>query len=218
MELTKEQLQRVAHYLNVKDITYIDLRMEVFDHIVSDIEAKIVAENLDFETVFIDVKHKWNKHFRDSSSLYFGIMYSAPKIVIDKAKNSSKKMFFIGTFFITFFPILIDILHLPFSGTSQNIMNFLFKYISVLCLLFLVFIFYQNFKIKEKSTYSFVLKTQFPNLFFGFIPIFIPSYFTNENVLDYFYLMLLFVLILSTVASSIFFRKHIETIREYKVA
>ena len=40
MELTEQQLQRVEHYLDVKHITYIDLRMEVLDHIVSDIETK----------------------------------------------------------------------------------------------------------------------------------------------------------------------------------
>ncbi|MFT5214842.1 MAG: ribosomal protein S13, partial [Patiriisocius sp.] len=42
MELTKEQIHKVAHYLNVKHITYIDLRMEVLDHIVSDIETKMM--------------------------------------------------------------------------------------------------------------------------------------------------------------------------------
>jgi hypothetical protein len=68
IELSKEQLQRVTHYLNVKDIIYMDLRMEVFDHIVSDIEAKMGAENLDFEIAFYSVTDKWNEHLIQESS------------------------------------------------------------------------------------------------------------------------------------------------------
>ena len=95
MDLSKQQLQRVAHYLNVKGITYIDLRMEVFDHIVSDIEAKMIAENLDFETTFYSVTDKWNKHLKQESSFYFGLTYSLPKIVLNKAKKVYKKWFFL---------------------------------------------------------------------------------------------------------------------------
>ena len=217
MELTAKQLKIVEHYLNIKDITYIDIRMEVFDHIVSDIEAKMVTENLDFETAFKNVKYKWSKHFRDSSSLYFGVMYSAPKIVIEKAKKSFSSLFFIGTFSMFFILISIDNFQFIFSENLQNTINFLFKSVSVLCLFCLLFIYYKNSKIDQKSTHSFILKTQFLTVFFSLLPILIPSYFTNEDSLDSFYVLMLFVSILSTFTCCIFFKKHKETIKKYKI-
>jgi len=92
MELTTQQLQRVEHYLNVKEITYIDIRTEVFDHIVSDIETKMETEKLDFETVFYNVTDKWNVHLKQTSSCFFGRIFSVPKIVLDKAKKYIKNI------------------------------------------------------------------------------------------------------------------------------
>ena len=51
MELTKEQVRQVEVYLQKKNFNYIDLKEEVLDHIVSDIE-RITAKEISFENAF----------------------------------------------------------------------------------------------------------------------------------------------------------------------
>jgi hypothetical protein len=38
MELTKEQIDKVQHFLEVKKFDYLDLKIEVLDHMISEIE------------------------------------------------------------------------------------------------------------------------------------------------------------------------------------
>ncbi|MFD0992658.1 hypothetical protein [Tenacibaculum geojense] len=87
MELTKEQIARVQKYLDVKGVKFIDFRIEIFDHIVSQIEEILRDECTDFETVFYQVTNEWNNQLNSTSSFIFGLAYSAPKVVITKAKK-----------------------------------------------------------------------------------------------------------------------------------
>ena len=163
MELTEQQLQRVEHYLNVKHITYIDLRMEVFDHIVSDIETKMIKENLDFEIVFYKVTDKWNPQLKETSSWLFGIAYSAPKLVMKKAKTSYKRMFLISNCTIITFVLLEN--KISFSvleNTQYYITNSLIT-INIICAFIYAFLMKSNSEIKQKSCknrnqFSFLIK------------------------------------------------------------
>ena len=38
MKLNKDQIQQVEDYLNQKGLKYVDIRYEIFDHMVTDIE------------------------------------------------------------------------------------------------------------------------------------------------------------------------------------
>ena len=52
MKLTPEQIQTVEKYLTNKDVEYIDLHLEVLDHISSDIETKMTEEAFSFSDAF----------------------------------------------------------------------------------------------------------------------------------------------------------------------
>ena len=86
MELTNEQLQQVEAYLDKKKFNYIDLEVEILDHIISDIEGYINKE-YSFEDAFKTTTLKWDKHFENTASFYFGLMYHEPSILV---KNASK--------------------------------------------------------------------------------------------------------------------------------
>ena len=94
MELTKEQIQRIDTYLDVKGVKFIDFRIEIFDHIISLIEQKLEIENTDFETIFYQVTDEWNKQLNAGSSFLLGWTYSAPKTIIKKAKKIHKKIIY----------------------------------------------------------------------------------------------------------------------------
>ena len=217
MEITKEQLQRVAHYLNVKGITYIDLRMEVFDHIVSDIEAKMMAKNLDFETTFYSVTSKWNKHLKQKSSLYFGLSYALPKIVLDKAKKVYKKWYFLS-FLVYFVPyILLDNVNLTFSQNSINKLNVFLQILTVCTLLVFCCLLLIKFKEKNKTTYSFILKTLSWNFIIGFIILF----YLNDNPKDdlqKYPISFLVAFIFMTYSYFHFYKKHLEAVKKHKIS
>ena len=214
MELTTEQLQRVEHYLNVKEITYIDIRMEVLDHIVSDIEAKTETETLDFETVFYNVTDKWNVHLKQSSSWIFGLANSAPKIVLKKAKNNFKNWFLITNSLMILLSMGEKELNLSFSESTQVFLTNSLVIINIISSFILVFLMTKNSKIKEKTSYSFILKTQNLGVVLGFIAIIFSGIIEGVTTTYSFTLMYIAV----TYIYSHFLKKHKEAIKKYKIS
>ena len=51
MELTKNQIHKVEQYLKHKNFDFVDLKIEVLDHIISDIEMKM-SKSFSFENAF----------------------------------------------------------------------------------------------------------------------------------------------------------------------
>ena len=49
MELTKEQIQYIDHRLENEGVKYWDIRIEMLDHIISDVEKNLKPENTEYE-------------------------------------------------------------------------------------------------------------------------------------------------------------------------
>ena len=49
MELTKEQIQYIDHRLENDGVKYWDIRIEMLDHVVSDVEKNLKPENSEYE-------------------------------------------------------------------------------------------------------------------------------------------------------------------------
>jgi hypothetical protein len=216
MEITKQQLQRVAHYLNVKGITYIDLRMEVFDHIVSDIEAKMMDEKLDFETAFYKITVTWNKHLIKESSLYFGLTYSLPKIVLDKAKKVYKKWFFLSVLAYLIPYILLDQLKITFSQNAINDLNVFLQILTVCTLMVFFGLLIIKYKEKNKTSFSFILKTLSWNFSIGFIVLFYLNFSTQDD-LQSFPISFLVAFIFMTYSYFHFYKKHLEAVKKHEI-
>ena len=215
MELTEQQLQRVEHYLNVKHITYIDLRMEVFDHIVSDIETKMIKENLDFEIVFYKVTDKWNVHLKQTSSIFFGLGFSAPKIVIQKAKKVYWKQYIL--LFASYFLPFSLLTHFNFEIQNPTEFNFFIILKGILILSFVGFIYMlltKNNKIK--TTYGFILKSQSLGALTGVIVVLI--FFAKLIELNGISIGMFCSFIFMTLSYFHFYRKHKEVIKKYKLS
>ena len=214
MELTEQQLQRVEHYLNVKHITYIDLRMEVLDHIVSDIETKMIKENLDFETVFYKVTDKWNPQLKETSSWLFGIAYSAPKLVMKKAKTSYKKLFLISSILMILLSTFEHKLDITTSEYTQLYLTYSLLMINISCTFIFIYLLIKNSKIKQKTTYSFILKTQKTGPMLGGIAIIFSG--IIEGVTPIYSFTIFYVAI--TFVYFHFLKKHKKAIKKYKVS
>ncbi len=98
MELTKEQLRKLYHYINSCGIKYYDVKMEVIDHFASILEEELEEKpNLNFKEKivevhknfgeeglngFLDSKRKSiNKRFLKSTYKYLKTFFKLPKII-----------------------------------------------------------------------------------------------------------------------------------------
>lgn len=220
MKLSENQIQEIERFLNHNNITYVDIRLETFDHIVTDIQEKIKNQNMPFDDAFIMVTNSWKKHIKESSSFYFGIYYTAPKIVIEKAKKTFKK-FYVLYLSAYFFPLIfVQYLKIPIV---INVINKAFPVIEVLgvgATFFFLFLMIKKWKTKEKTTYSFILRTQTASLVFGLIITckFLFTNTINDVSTNAIWIAFNFAFLISTYNYYTFYQKHIEVIKTYKIA
>ena len=160
MELTKQQQQEIEDYIKSNDVDYIDLKIELLDHITSDVEH-LISRGFTFEKASKLAKQKWKKHFRRSSSIFLGLQYSTSKIVLRKAVKEFKPFYllYILTYFLPF--IIFKYISVDFTDNIMSFVNRFFKITTLLALLYFVFIIFKVMRSKEKTTYRFILKTQY---------------------------------------------------------
>ncbi|WP_237274322.1 hypothetical protein [Tenacibaculum ovolyticum] len=205
MELTKEQIQRVEKYLDKKGVKFIDFRIEIFDHIISQIEQKLAIDNADFKTVFYQVTNEWNKQLDETSSWFFGFIYPAPKVVINRAKKIFKKYLFLA-----YLQMIVTYLVVFNSKLELNkTFSYLIFFVLIIFLLISIFYTFKIWKSKQKTVYSFIIKTQSLNfLFFPFMII-------NTSFEDFMNIGYLGYLIIVTYYSRLFYRKHQQEKERY---
>lgn len=211
MELTKEQIQRVNKYLNVKGVKFIDFRVEVFDHIVSQIEQKLEIKNTDFETVFYQVTDEWNKQLNSSSSFIFGLAYSAPKIVMNKAKKVFKPFFFFTLVLCILPGILMTFLDLEIS---PEVVDKTSRTINIIALLLSSVWLFTTIKTNEdkiKTVYSFIIKTQSLTI------IYVPLMVLTSSIKDGLTITLFLVFVSMVMLNVLFYKKHLKEKEKYKL-
>jgi hypothetical protein len=91
MELTKEQVQHIESRLVKNGVKYWDIRIEMLDHVVSDVEKRMeLGEKFDDATLNSFINLGWNGSLEDlTKSRLFGIN----KIVRKQYFNQIKKLF-----------------------------------------------------------------------------------------------------------------------------
>ena len=220
MELTKDQTRKIERFLNNNNITYVDIRLETYDHIVTDIEEKIETQNMSFDNAFSTVTNSWKRHIKETSSFYFGMHYDAPKMVIEKAKKSFKKFYFLYMLAYFFPLVFIQYLKVPFVIDAVNTIFPLIQIIGVCATFFFIFLMIKKWKSKEKTTYSFILRTQTASLAFGLI---ITCKFLFTDIIDdvstnAIWIAFNFAFLTSAYIYYTFYEKHIEALKSYKIS
>ena len=160
MDLTDTQIQQVVNYFNLKNFNYVDLKDEIIDHMICDIED-LLNKNISFENAFNLTVLKWEMHFKETFSLFLGLLYSDARIVIKKAINIFKPYFY-ANLVIYFLPILIlKNSSFKVQENTINLINNLVVLFTLLAIVYILIIAFKVFKTKNKTTYSFILNTQY---------------------------------------------------------
>ena len=216
MEITTKQIQQVEVYLQNKDFDFIDLNVEVLDHIISDIESLLV-KNYSFESAFPMVRVRWEKYFKETSSFYLGLHYSESKIVVKKAIKIFKPFYFLYLVAFTLPFAFLKLVPIQVAENTANFINsFLFSFAaSLLC--YMIFIFVKTVRSKVKTTYRFILKTQYFGLFFIILGVFFGAIFNNEGEMDPVYTGFASGGFAVAFICHHFYKKHLEAIKKYKI-
>lgn len=214
MKLTTPQIQQIEKYLDAKNIYYIDVRFELLDHIITEIEEQLKITNQSFEAVFQQTCKKWSPHFKEKTSLFFGLGFSAPSIIINKAKKLYAKhyLLLLGAYFIPF--LVLTHYNFIIQNTEDNLLFDVLKTIAVLSLLAFIgmIIFKKN---KHKTTYGFILKSQSLGVFTGLIVTLILFY--SPRHLDGIVLGMCSSYFCMTYSYALFFKKHQQTVTKFKM-
>jgi hypothetical protein len=163
MELTKEQIYKIEKYLDHKYFDAIDLRPEILDHMVSDVERKM-SRNLSFESAFKMTVLKWDNHFKDTSSFFFGLIYTNSRIVVKKAVKLFKPFYFLylAAYFLPV--VFLKLYPIKVSESAVDFINGFIHSFSLALLGYLLFIIVKTKMSKVKTTFRFILSTQYSGL------------------------------------------------------
>ena len=156
MELTKEQICKIEKFLDHKYFDAIDLRPEILDHMVSDVERKM-SRNLSFESAFKMTVLKWDNHFKDTSSFFFGLIYTNSKIVVKKAVKLFKPFYFLylAAYFLPV--VFLKLYPIKVSESAVDFINGFLHSFSLALLGYMFFIIVKTKMSKAKTTFRLIL-------------------------------------------------------------
>ncbi|NRT14427.1 hypothetical protein HNP99_000767 [Flavobacterium sp. 28A] len=182
MRLTSEQIECINQTLIEKGVNYDDIKLEVLDHIATEIESEMELSNNDFPMVYNQVFDNWSGEFKIKKD-FFSLLSTYPKIVQSKMKNQFKKeIVFVVTscvLLITGFQFIADThSRLYFLKSINNILFYTYCTTGVIALLIKLW----NLKSKATSTYKHLFDTRF-TLLIIFLTIIIKST-VPHNLID----------------------------------
>jgi hypothetical protein len=108
MKLTTEQIATIEETLVLNGVVYDDIKIELVDHIATEIEAEVSIEENDFEDVLKEVFEKWKPQLRPTShNLLLGYGFVAPKVISDKFAEDKKKELITTGIIVSLLTVLI---------------------------------------------------------------------------------------------------------------
>jgi len=167
-KLDKEQIQFIDNYLDNSDVIYADIRMEIVDHVATDIESKIEAgDTRDFYYIFKDymVENK-RKLINDNKQF----LKSADKKIVKAILKELPKPLTILVFVLSFFAFVMAFNHLDFKSFRSLIFLIPFGTFLGCGLLYLVHSKYyglERFSVIERLSFPMLLFYQLSSLIFN---------------------------------------------------
>jgi hypothetical protein len=216
MELTTTQIKEVEKYLQIKNFDFTDLKVEILDHIISDIES-LMFKNYDFENALKMTLLKWDKYFKETSSFFFGMMYSESKIVVEKAVKMFKPFYFIYLAAYILPAAFLKLVPLQFDKSFVNFINGFLLTIAVSAIIYVLFMMIKTKVTKVKTTYRFILKTQYFGLILLIMGIAVGVFNENGEMNPVFTGFVCGGFAVVFICHH-FYKKHKEVVQQYKIS
>ncbi len=157
MKLNQEQLDYINRFLTRMELAQIDLRNEVLDHMASSVEV-YMEKGFSFKEALDLVSKDWYPELRSHQSFWLGLLWTGPKILIEKAVDRTKIIYLKAALVATSITVMCYVLLDFLSIGIIKIMNDVIGWVYILLFMILV---YLNLKIKRtsyKTSFSFLFK------------------------------------------------------------
>jgi len=225
MKLTTQQIAEIDETLVLNGLIYDDIKLEVTDHIASEIETKMEESNILFDDALYQVLLNWNEQMKPS--LYnFWIRrksFRGPRIVVDKCVSYYKSTFFISSLVpIPFAVISILCFHLFNQEIAIRIFRNSIRILYLLEVLLISLGWILIWNSKAKTTFSYYFKKSSYLVYvmplavgLGFWPNkLMEEDFAIQSIFTYF----LIVMALFFVANIMLIINHLKTIEKLKLS
>ncbi|MFV8354516.1 hypothetical protein [Flavobacterium sp. XS2P14] len=179
MKLTTEQIAQIEETLVLNGIVYDDIKLEVLDHIATEVQVLMDENTLSFDENFKLVLDKWSEELKPSSSFFTGLSVSYPQIILNKRLLLVKKQMLFG-FLLSIAGLLIFMSLIEFYDAKVVIYNFQVgaRYVFVIGYVLLIFNTIRiwrsklntSFYINHKSRLSMYIPMIYPFCFINITP------------------------------------------------
>lgn len=192
MELTTTQIQQIQKFLKEKGVSYDDIKIELLDHICSEIEG-LMVQDISFESAFETVTKNWSPKLTFTSSFYLGSTYSRPKFIIDRMKSEIKHHTIKINLFMVSMLLLSIFWKLDFSSNYVTLINYISQAWVISCAIAILIAFVFILRTSEKTSFRFLFKTQI--LPYTALPFLVSDIaLTKNGTIDVFLLIMVTVL------------------------
>jgi hypothetical protein len=203
MKLTVDQIEFIDSILLSKGIKYDDVKLEMMDHMASEIENEMDENTLSFDENFKLVLAKWSEELKPSSSFFTGINVSYPKIILEKKRQLVKKQLLFGLLSsIVVLLVFISLIKFYDARMITHTFQAFVRYVFVLGYLNLIFNTIRiwrsklntSFYINHKSRLSMYISMIYPFCFLNIT----PKLLHNQCLFVFISTFMLFQLLLSS--------------------
>ncbi|MEN9910033.1 MAG: hypothetical protein RLZZ540_3192 [Bacteroidota bacterium] len=151
MKLTNQQIAIIDQTLIDKGVVYDDIKLELLDHIVTDIELE--TEESNFDVAFSKAMFKWEGLLEERSSFWGS--FSGPRIVIEKFSILYKILYkFSLIAAIVFSILLIMITKLNPEEYIYNVLKMVFSSLYIALYLTIIISLFFIWKLKSKTIHG----------------------------------------------------------------
>ncbi len=150
MKLTNEQIAIIDQTLIDKGVVYEEIKLELLDHIVTDIELE--SEESNFEIAFSKAMLKWERELEEINPLEKIV---TPRIVKEKFSKITKNQYKFALIAVVIFSILMTTITRlkPEEYVFYNLHLVFYSVFSLICLINIICMFF-IWKLKIKTIYG----------------------------------------------------------------
>ncbi|RVT79985.1 hypothetical protein EOD40_02405 [Flavobacterium sufflavum] len=224
MKLRTEQIEIIDQTLVLNGMVYDDVKLELIDHIATDIENQLENKETNFEVALKIAFENWSDQLHLGNSFWINSRKAIPRMLLDRWILETKKKFFLGGIIAIVLSILITFIEKILNSSTilsslGTILRIVFSLELVTILVFRLII----WKSERKSFSGFLFQTQtrFAVLFILFLfcfkgmPFLISSPDLKINLISNFMGMFYMVVSLFFIQIAL---KHFQFIQKHKVS
>jgi hypothetical protein len=206
MKLSTEQIDLIDRYLEQRNLMFLDVKVELMDHLSCEIEQEMTDNDTPFESAASIVFERWEAELQTKKSWLIGLENSFPKLVVSKLFK--KVLFHYG--FVTLTVLIVGVILI--TGDLFLISDSVFSVYEILIIAFTIVYLWMKRKMNQskiKTTYGFQYDYFYFPVFLAFIYLLIIDSVAIKT------LLLLFFTINLPFAFYFYF-KHFQTLKKFK--